>query len=144
MSHSRRHGKNTNVMVEFVGTVEAFEKRVLNQVKKVIAETAEMLVSQAKALVPVDTSNLKGSIDVEYSSDGLSAHIIVGAFYGIYVEFGTGVHAIHNDGRKTPWVYYNERYGRWIYTRGNKPQPYFYPALEVAARHFEREMNKIG
>lgn len=144
MAHSRGHGTNTKVMVEFVGAVDAFEKRVLAQVKGVIAETAEMLVSQAKALAPVDTSDLKKSIDVEYSADGLSAHIIVGVFYGIYVEFGVGIYAVHGDGRKTPWVYFNERLGRFVFTYGNKPQPYFYPAFEQAAEHFEREMNKIG
>jgi HK97 gp10 family phage protein len=131
----------------FERAVSVFERKVIREIKRIIAETAEMAVSQMKALAPVggvDGGNLKGSIEVEYYNGGLSARIIVGAFYGIYVEYGTGIYAEHPTipGRKDPWVYFKD--GRYYFTRGMRPQPFFHPSLEVAFKHFRDEMNKIG
>jgi HK97 gp10 family phage protein len=133
----------------FERAIDDFEKHVVGEVKRVIAETAEMLAAQAKALAPtgdIDGGNLKKSIEVRYYNRGLSAEIIVGAHYGIYVEWGTGIFSEHPEipGRSTPWVYYSEKLGRWVYTRGMIAQPFFQPSFEQAAKHFEREMNKLG
>lgn len=127
---------------DFERTVNRFEKQIIREVKRIVAETAEMAVAQMKALAPVDDGNLKASIDVTYAQGGLTAIIKVGSYYGIYVEFGTGIYSSTGQGKKDPWVYYKD--GRYYFTRGIKPQPYFYPALEVAMKHFKDEMNKLG
>jgi hypothetical protein len=126
----------------FERAVGIFERKVIAKIKKIVADTAEMAVSQMKALAPVDESGLKNSIDVTYMKGGLTAYIVVGAEYGIYVEYGTGVYAVKGNGRKTPWVYYKD--GRYYYTEGMTAQPYFHPSLEVAFKHFRDEMNKLG
>lgn len=126
----------------FEKAVGIFERKMIREIKRIIAETAEMAVSQMKALAPVDDGNLKGSIDVTYMKGGLSAYIRVGAEYGIYVEYGTGVYSSTGNGRKTPWVYFKD--GRYYYTKGMRAQPYFHPSLEVAFKHFKDEMNKLG
>jgi hypothetical protein len=126
----------------FERAVSIFERKVIREIKRVIAETAEMAVSQMKALVAVDSGSTKASINVEYYNKGLSARIIVGSEIGIYLEFGTGIYAVGGDGRKTPWVYYKG--GRYYLTQGMKPQPFFFPSLEVAFKHFRDEMNKLG
>ena len=61
-----------------------------------------------------------------------------------YVEYGTGIYSISGDGRKTPWVYWSDKLNRYVFTRGMRAQPYFKPAVEMAAKHFERELNKLG
>lgn len=126
----------------FEKTVDKFEKQTIRKVIKIVAETAEMAVSQMKALAPVDDGALKASIDVTYAQGGLTAVIRVGSYYGIYLEFGTGIYAKEGNGRKEPWVYYKN--GKYYFTRGIKPQPYFYPSIEVAMKHFKDEMNKLG
>lgn len=126
----------------FEVAVEKFEKRLIRKIKRIVAETAEMIASQAKALAPVGDGNLKRSIDVMYAQGGLTAIVTVGAYYAIYVEFGTGIYAKEGNGRKDPWVYFKD--GRYYFTRGMKPQPFFYPSLEVAMKHFSSEMNKLG
>jgi HK97 gp10 family phage protein len=131
----------------FERAIDDFEKHVINEVKRVIAETAEMIAAQAKALAPVaeiDGGNLKNSIEVRYYNRGLSAEIIVGASYALYVEYGTGIYAEEGNGRKTPWIYYSEKLGRFVWTRGMRAQPFWNPSLEKAGDHFEREMNKLG
>jgi len=126
----------------FERAVNKFEKHLIRQVKRVIAETAEKLVAQAKALAPVADGNLKSSIDVTYAQGGLTAIVRVGAEYAVYVEYGTGIYAVKGNGRKDPWVYFKN--GRYYYTRGMKAQPFWNPSLEVAMKHFRDEMNKLG
>lgn len=121
-----------------------FERHIISEVKRVIKETAEMIVTQAKALAPVDEGNLRDSIDVRYINGGLSAYIHVGAEYAVYVEFGTGIYAVKGNGRKDPWVYYSEKLGKFVFTRGMEAQPFWFPSLDVAEKHFRREMKKLG
>lgn len=128
----------------FQRTVQRFEKEYINAIKRVIAETAEIIKSQAQALAPEDDGNLRKSIEIEFYNKGLSAKIIVGAHYGVYVEYGTGIYAVEGNGRKTPWVYWSDKLNRWVYTRGMKAQPYWTPAIEQGSKYFEREMNKLG
>lgn len=124
--------------------VKKFEKYYINAVKRVIKETAEMIVTQAKALAPVDEGNLRDSIDVRYMDGGLSAYIHVGAEYAVYIEFGTGIYAVKGNGRKDPWYYYSEKLGRFVYTRGIEAQPFWFPSLDVAHKFFSSEMKKLG
>ena len=126
----------------FERAIDRFDKHVTNKVKRVVIETAEMTVSQMKALAPVDEGNLRDSIDVTYMNGGLSAVITVGASYALYIEYGTGIYAKAGNGRKTPWVYFKD--GRYYTTRGMKAQPFFHPSLETAFQYFKSEMNKIG
>ena len=69
--------------IDLTRAINKFEKRFMREVYRIIAETAEMIVAQAKALAPVDEGNLKKSIDVEYLHGGLQAKITVGAVYGV-------------------------------------------------------------
>lgn len=80
-------------------------KRGNVQVAKVINENAMELVNEAKKASPVDTGFLRNSIQVaEYAKDNKhSAKVIVNAYYGIFVEYGT---------------------------RRQRPQPFFTPAIE--------------
>jgi len=129
---------------EFERTVNKFEKEFIKEIKRIVIETAELIKSQAQALVPEDDGNLRKSIEIEYYNGGLSARIIVGAHYGIYVEYGTGIYALEGNGRKTPWVYWSDKLGRYVYTRGMHAQPYWTPAIEAGSKYFEREINKLG
>jgi len=124
--------------------VKKFEKYYIKEVKRVIRETAELIVSQAQALAPVDEGNLRDSITAQYMKGGLSAYIHVGAHYAVYVEFGTGIYAVKGDGRKDPWVYYSEKLGKFVFTRGMEAQPFWFPSLDVAEKHFRSEMKKLG
>jgi HK97 gp10 family phage protein len=127
----------------FEKAVNKFERHIRNEVKRIVAETAEMAVAQMKALVPVDDGNLKRSIDVQYLKGGLTAFIIVTAHYGIYIEYGTGIYAEDGNGRKTGWAWKNDK-GEWVWTSGMRAQPYFHPSMEMAMKHFTTELNKIG
>lgn len=124
---------------------------IIDDVRRIVKETAYLIQSEARARVPVDTSHLWRSIEVEILNDGLTAIIYVGAHYAIYVEFGTGIYAVKGDGRKTPWAYPDPK-GRvdekgnpiFIWTRGMKAQPFWFDAVEIGRRYFKKEMRKLG
>ena len=127
--------------------VDDFEEQYIRAVKRVVAETATKIQTTAQALAPVgqfDGGNLRKSIELKFEDGGLKAEIIVGAEYGIYVEYGTGIYAEGGDGRKDPWVYWSDDLNRWVWTRGMRSQPYFRPGFEAGLKYFTREMNKLG
>jgi HK97 gp10 family phage protein len=117
---------------------------IIDEVKRIIAETAYIIANQAKALAPVDDGSLKASIEVAFINNDLTAIINVGAHYGIYVEFGTGIYAKEGNGRNTPWTYFNTKLNRFVTTKGMRPQPYWFPAIESGQKYFRKEMKKLG
>jgi HK97 gp10 family phage protein len=130
----------------FEKAVSRFERNTIREVKRIVAETAEMMASQMKSLAPVSTidgGNLRQSISVDYEKGGLRAVITVGAEYGIYIEFGVGIYAEGGDGRKTPWIYWSDKLNRFVWTRGMKAQSFYRPSIEIGMNHFKNEMNKL-
>jgi HK97 gp10 family phage protein len=55
---------------------------------QIVRKTASDIEAHAKAVVPVDTGNLKNSIQTEMESD-LTAVVSTGVEYAPYVEYGT-------------------------------------------------------
>lgn len=76
----------------------------------------------AKAECPVDTGNLRNSITNEVIDDEseLAVYIGTNVEYAPYVELGTGKYADNGRGRKTPWVYVDDK-GVGHRTSGQKP-----------------------
>ncbi|MFL0365378.1 HK97-gp10 family putative phage morphogenesis protein [Pseudobacillus sp. 179-B 2D1 NHS] len=118
--------------------------QVENEVKRIIAETAYIIQSNAQALAPVDDGNLRSSIEVQLLEGGLTAKVSVGAHYAIYVEYGTGIYAKNGDGRTTPWTYYSTKLGRYIKTEGQHPQEFWAPAVDIGERHFRSAIRSLG
>ena len=128
----------------FLKSVDDFEEAYIRAVKRVVAETATLIQTQAQALAPVDEGALRKSIEIKFSDGGLKAEITVGVEYGVFLEYGTGIYSLTGDGRKTPWVYWSDKLNRYVYTRGIRAQPYFTPSFEKGMRYFVQEMNKLG
>lgn len=96
-----------------------------------VLRALERIGSQAEGyaidLVPVDTGNLKNSITHTVDEVEKVAYVGTPNEYAVYVEMGTGMYV--DGGRKTPWVYKDEKTGEWVTTRGQKAQPYLKPAI---------------
>jgi HK97 gp10 family phage protein len=98
---------------------------------------------------PVDTGNLRSSIDYRVNELGKYVEIGSTAKYAPYQELGTGIYAVKGNGRKTSWRYRNKD-GKMITTRGNRPQPFLEPAVtdnvkkiqSIAEGKFDYEMKK--
>lgn len=91
-------------------------------------EKACMLVERtAKQKAPKGTGELRRSITSEVN--GLEGVVYTALEYAPYIEYGTGLFAENNGGRKdVPWNYKDDK-GEWHTTSGMPPQPYMRPAL---------------
>lgn len=127
--------------------VAEFGDRILEEVRRIVVETAQIIQSEAKARAPVDSSNLRDSIEMEIFDGGLKAVVRVTAEYAIYVEYGTGIYAEGPGGsraKKIPWSYFSPKLGKWVTTSGMPAQPYWNPAVDAGERYFRREMRRLG
>lgn len=113
------------------------------ELKSAVNKATELVHGQAKALAPVDTGGLAGSIHMQVKDTGkeLQGRVYTNCEYAPYVEFGTGVtgngtypyqiKGLNLEYKPKGWAYYDEDTGEWIYTKGQKAQPYMYPALNM-------------
>lgn len=117
--------------------LQAYSNRTIGQTKQGVAETATLLNTEASSRAPEDDGNLKNSIQADI--DGLEATVTVGASYGIFQEYGTGIYASGPGGSRAtqiPWTYYSDDYG-FVTTYGNPAQPFWFPSIDVAQKFFK-------
>ena len=111
-------------------------------VKDTMVKATNLVHAQAKALAPVDTGNLRGSIHQEVKSRGktVEGRVFTNVSYAPYVEFGTGVkgrgtypYKIKGFSlayRGTSWTYTPDGGETFYHTKGQVAQPYLYPAFK--------------
>lgn len=79
----------------------------------------------------VDTGDTKNSFQYRVTGSVFAGEwrADIGSNYenAIWEEFGTGEHALNQDGRKGGWVY-RDAEGIWHYTKGKKPSRAFFNA----------------
>lgn len=112
-------------------------------IEKNMTKAVSLVHAQAKGLAPVDYGFLKGSIhmSVKKNSNEVIGKVYTNSEYASFVEFGTGVkgkgtypYSIPNlnlSYKSEPWLYYNERWNKWVCTHGQVAQPFMYKALHL-------------
>lgn len=125
-------------------------------VKKVIRDCTLIVEAQAKELCPVDTGDLRGTIhpEVKQTDKEVYGRVYTQKWYAPYVEFGTGpkgngtypyqIKGFTLKYRDTKWCYPTFDGGRelkYIWTRGQKAQPFMYPALEMNKKHIQKKID---
>lgn len=114
--------------------LQAFSDKAIDEVEQGVSETAMLLNTEASSRAPIDEGNLKNSIQSEIG--GLEATVMVGAFYGVYVEYGTGIYTSNSRAKKIPWTYKGAD-GKWYTTYGMRAQPFWFPSIDVASKYFK-------
>ncbi len=101
-----------------------------DKIKAAMYKSCALVERTAKQTAPKDTGALRNSIQSEVRETGeeIQGVVFTPLEYAPYVEYGTGLFAEEN-GRKTPWIYEDEKTGEQIFTRGQRPQPFLRPAL---------------
>ncbi len=92
------------------------KKANMDSVKRIVKQNGAELQAKAQRNAPVDTGNLKRSIQLEISEGGLSAKSEAMAEYAPYVEWGT---------------------------RYMEAQPYMKPAFNDQKEQFRRDMDRL-
>lgn len=114
--------------------------------KKAMQKACLFVEGEAKKKAPKDNGELRRSIEskVEFRGDDIVGVVFTPLEYAPYVEFGTGLLAEDNNGRKdVPWCYQDDK-GEWHTTRGQPPQPYLRPALHENRENIVRILKEGG
>ena len=132
------------VTVEYNRTMEVWAAAMGN-IHDAFEDAGEEHEKVSKNQAPVDDGDLKASIQsvTVDGPDGPVTITTVAVYYGVYQEYGTGIHAGAKDAsyprqapssgseaEKIPWVYYSPEYG-FVTTYGNVPQPFMRPGYEA-------------
>lgn len=129
------------------------------QAEQILTKAANKVYADIYSLAPVDTGQYRSSIkisDVKHEGSKHSIEIYSdlnsgwnGVALGYLLEWGTGKKGEMSNNyphgfpyRQTPWIYYNERYGRWIFTHGCIARPHFYPGLHNNIGYFKEQIKK--
>lgn len=138
-----------SVKVEIKGVdslLMRFDKIRKIDLTKKVTEITTLVHGQAKALAPVDSGNLRGSIhmDVKDLGSKITGRVYTNVQYAPYVEFGTGVKGsgtypykvkgLNLTYRDNGWCYWSDKEEKFIYTTGQVAQPYMYPALKRSTK----------
>ena len=119
----------------------------------VMSECTLLVEGQAKELCPVKTGDLRGSIHPEVKKRGktFAGRVFTQKWYAPYVEFGTGpkgsgtypyvIKGFKLKYRATAWSYTPDEGQTFIWTRGQKAQPYMYPALQMHKEHIKKKIS---
>lgn len=136
------------------GNARVFEKleQLKSKEKKIafLKRHAEECQMNIIAAAPRDTGAYIASIkvsDVQEEPDGLSISVYTdlssgwnGKKLAEFLEHGTGIFRDDGTGRQTPWVYYNERWQRFVFTRGQIARPHWRPAYEIQKMKIKEEL----
>ena len=119
-----------------IDNTELIKNATKEQIIRALEECGLTAERYAKANCPVDTGNLRNSITHQMSGD---KKVLIGTNveYGAYVELGTGKYTKGGGGRKTPWIYQDDK-GNWHRTSGQKPHPYLKPAVSGHIAEYKR------
>ena len=137
--------------------IKQYEQEFLRKcnllVEKLTEYGAEVAKIQVASLGAFDTGELQNSIGGYYSPSTNVGIIEAGAYYAVYVEFGTGVVGSQSPHPKPQgwqydvnqhgdegWVYYDDGSGKFRWTKGFKSRPFMYNT----ARQLEKECRKIA
>ena len=102
------------------------------ELRLALGRACALVEGDAKKNAPKGNGELRRSIEhrVERQDSDLVGVVFTPLEYAPYVEYGTGLFAEDDNGRKdVPWHYQDEK-GEWHTTKGQKPQPFLRPALQ--------------
>ena len=117
--------------------VIVFESKLKNvtdkielEIYKALEEACGAVEAQVKQNQRVDTGQTKSSWKHYVSIKEHAGYIGSNYQNAIWEEFGTGIHALNGNGRKTPWVYTPDDGKTFYRTKGKKPQRPLYKAMK--------------
>ena len=132
-------------------------KRELSQkarllVQRLVEAGVEIAKQEVLTLGAFDSGELHDSLDGLMYTDGARGIIFTNCGHAAFCEFGTGVvgaasphptmpweYDINSRGEKG-WVYYDEKQGRFRWTKGMPSRPYMY----LTARQLEERVVEIA
>lgn len=136
--------------------LKAYKRELSKKTRLLVQLLVEAGVEIAKqevlTLGAFDSGELHGSLDGLMYTDGARGIIFTDCGHAAFVEFGTGVvgaasphptmpweYDVNQRGEKG-WVYYDEKQGRFRWTKGMPSRPYMY----LTAQQLEERVMEIA
>lgn len=135
---------------------EVLTKRLSNEnIDKILIKAGTKVHGDIVALAPTNTGEYASSIELGKPEHNGHIHSIrifskldsgwKGVPLGCLLEWGTGLVGEQSNTfdhgypyRQTPWVYFNEQLGHFVFTHGNVAKPHFYPGLMNNRNYFKK------
>lgn len=111
---------------------QAMGEDLMAAATKGMEDACFIVEEDSKKDCPMNTGLLKQSISsmIEIEGDKITGYVGSNLEYAPYVHQGTGIYAVEGNGRKeVPW-HYKDTKGRWHSTKGIKPKPFIFDAME--------------
>ena len=141
-----------NAIKELQGYKVELSVKANKLVQKLIDVGVEFARQEVISLGAFDSGELAGSIDGLMYTDGNHGIIFTDSDHAAYVCFGTGItgaesphptmpwqYDVNNHG-EAGWVYYNEKTGKFGWTKGMPSRPFMYNT----AKHLQDELERIA
>lgn len=133
---------------EVTREIKRYERRKIEQIKDLVAETITNAESEAISKTPtgeVNGGNLKSSWFVDYFNGGLTAELSNSAEYAYWVEYGTVPHVIRPKNSRV--LAFQGDSGMVFVKQVNHPgtnaQPMLSPAMQKADNFYYRRLRNI-
>ncbi|WP_166626850.1 HK97 gp10 family phage protein [Jeotgalicoccus sp. S0W5] len=127
---------------KLASALKAFSDKTIAQTIKGVETTRDIHYNETRRRIAVDTGETREGITktaVTRSGSTISAEVFVLGMVPIWLEFGTGIHAVSGGGgsraKKIPWTYYKD--GRFYTTYGMVAQPFWFPSLDITGQYFK-------
>ncbi len=121
-------------------------------VQKLVEAGVEIAKQEVLALGAFDSGELHDSLDGMMYTDGAHGIIFTNCGHASFVEFGSGIvgagsphptmpwaYDVNNHG-EAGWVYFDEKQGRFRWTKGMPSRPYMY----LTAKQLEQRVAEIA
>lgn len=124
--------------IEFTDNSKQIKGALYNVSDQAIEAAMLILQAQIKSNAPVETGELRDSINYRTQRQGETIWGEVGSplKYAIYVEYGTGEFAENGAGRKGGWAYQDSS-GEWFFTWGQSPTKFMRKAFRTKHNQVE-------
>lgn len=107
-----------------------------------LEESAGEIQSQTERNCKVVSGDTKGSFGHIVDKSEMTAYIGSNYENAIWEEFGTGIYAVNGDGRKTPWIWTDEK-GEKHVTQGKQPKRMLFNAFNSLRGALHRRAEDI-
>ena len=118
-------------VIVFESNLKNVTTKIELEIYKALEEASGAVEAQVKQNQRRDTGRTADSWKHYVSASKHEAYIGSNYQNAIWEEFGTGIHALNGNGRKTPWVYTPDDGETFYRTKGKKPLRPLYKAMTL-------------
>ena len=142
---------NPESLERAIKEIDDFKNKLCDAMIFLIARLAEEGATVAKVmLLAFDppayyTGQLHDSIRSDTDTKNRTGRVYVeeGTHYAFFVEYGTGIFNANSKRNGEPWIYFNDRDGKFHITYGMPPRPFMHNTLIVLTDKAKTEGGRV-